>query len=502
GYSEMLEEEAGESGFKQSVPDLRKIQSAGSHLLDLINNILDLSKIEAGRMELYLESFDVGDLLDAAAMTIQPLIEKNHNRFKLEYDDLGMMRADATKVRQTLFNLLSNAAKFTEDGDITLSVERITDQDHKEWMTFRVQDTGIGMTEEQLNEVFKEFIQADASTTRRYGGTGLGLTISKRFCQMMGGDIDVESEAGVGTTFTMWLPVQVVDMTRDTAPIETPVLPVLMAAQVLEAAGRVGIVLVVDDDPTVRELIARSLVREGFAVETATNGEEGLRKARELQPDAITLDVMMKEVDGWTMLTELKADPVIADIPVIMITIVDDRNRGFTLGAAEYLTKPIDRKRLVELLNQYRRDRKTGEMPLVNIDEPGDAGHVLIVEDDPIIRELITRTLEKEGWTLEEAENGLVGLERMKQVAPDLILLDLMMPEMDGFQFIAELRRNPDWHRIPVVIVTAKDLTDEDRIRLNGYVENVLTKNMVHLDDLMIEINSIIKSRIKRGDEE
>lgn len=495
GYSEMLEEDADAYGYGDMVPDLRKIQSAGSHLLDLINNILDLSKIEAGRMELYLENFDVGEMLQSVVTTIQPLMEKNRNRLKLEVADPGAMRADVTKVRQTLFNLLSNAAKFTERGSITLRVDRHFD-DVKEWMVFQVQDTGIGMTAEQLQDIFKEFIQADTSTTRKYGGTGLGLTISRRFCQMMGGEIEVESESGVGTTFTVRLPVWVVDATRELEQADEPVLPVSAAAQVLEAAGRVGIVLVVDDDPTVRELIARSLTREGFAVETAADGREGLRKAREIRPDAITLDVMMAEMDGWTMLSILKADEELANIPVIMITIVDDRHRGFTLGATDYLTKPIDRKRMIELLNQYRRDRQTQEMDAV-----ASSGQVLIVEDDPNIREMITRTLEKEGWSLAEAENGLVALERMQENPPDLILLDLMMPEMDGFQFIVELRHNPDWHRIPVIIVTAKDLTDEDRLRLNGYVENVLTKNVMHLDDLLSEISSTINRRVNRDEQ-
>jgi ammonium transporter len=489
GYSEMLEEDAADFGYEDIVPDLQKIQSAGSHLLDLINNILDLSKIEAGRMELYLENFDIDDMLNAVVTTIQPLVAKNNNQLNRDYGSSGMMRADVTKVRQTLFNLLSNACKFTDGGVITLSSRRY-EVDGKEWVQFSVADSGIGMTPEQLEEVFKEFMQADVSTTRKYGGTGLGLTISKRFCQMMGGNIEVESEEGVGTTFTVTLPAVVTDK-KDEAQRESTIPPLSIAAQVMEAASRVGVVLVVDDDPAVRDLIARSLVKEGFAVETAENGEEGLLKARELRPDAITLDVMMQGVDGWTMLSTLKADPELADIPVIMITIVDDKNRGFALGAADYLTKPIDRRRLIELLNRYRRDRTQAE----------NAGNILVVEDNPATREVILRTLEKEGWTLDEAENGLIALAKMAARPPDLILLDLMMPQMDGFQFVAELRHNPDWHKIPIIVVTAKDLTDADRAQLNGYVESVLTKNAAHLEDLLSDINRLINARIKHRNE-
>lgn len=488
GYSEMLQEEAGDSGYDDMVPDLNKIQSAGSHLLDLINNILDLSKIEAGRMELYLETFNVDDTLDNVATTVHPIVEKNGNRLVLDYgDSLGTMHADVTKVRQALMNLLSNAAKFTENGTITLKAEREQRGDG-DWLIFSVHDTGIGMTPDQMEQVFKEFAQADASTTRKYGGTGLGLTISKRFCQMMGGDIYVESQVGVGTTFTIHLPAAIVRISEDAY---TPVAELSTASQVMQAATRVGVVLVVDDDPAVRDLVARSLIKEGFAVETAANGEEALRKARAVRPDAMTLDVMMREMDGWTVLATLKGDPELADIPVIMLTIVDDRNKGFALGASDYLTKPIDRKRLLELLNKYRRDREAN----------GEKGieHILVVEDHDATRDLIVRTLEKETWTTHEAGNGRQALDLMGYQQPDLILLDLMMPEMDGFQFLAELRKNPVWNTIPVIVVTAKDLTEEDRNRLNGYVEKVLLKDAAMLDDLLGEIHHLVDRYIVRS---
>jgi CheY-like chemotaxis protein len=323
-----------------------------------------------------------------------------------------------------------------------------------DWVTFRVSDTGIGMTPDQMSRLFQPFTQADASTTRQYGGTGLGLAITKRFCQMMGGDIAVESELGKGSTFSITLP----------ALVDNPRAPLAPSAEFLSEAlpGGVGAVLVIDDDPTVRELLQRSLTKEGIRVVCAAGGEDGLRLAKELRPTAITLDVMMPGMDGWAVLTALKADAALADIPVIMLTIVDDKNLGYALGAADYLTKPVDRDRLVAILKKYR-----GEDP---------SRLVLVVEDDAAAREILHRTLEKEGWAMTTAENGRVALQRVAEQRPALILLDLMMPEMDGFQVVEALREREAWRSIPIVVVTAKDLTAEDHLRLNGYVERILQK--------------------------
>jgi PAS domain S-box-containing protein len=487
GYSEMLSEDAEDFGYEDIVPDLNKIQSAGSHLLDLINNILDLSKIEAGRMELYLEEFNVSAMLDNVASTISPLMDKNNNQFELHIDEaVGIARADITKTRQTLFNLLSNAAKFTENGTITLlaTVEKRNDTD---FLVFRVKDSGIGMSPDQVKSVFAEFTQADASTTRKYGGTGLGLTISKRFCQMMGGDITLESELTIGTTFTAFFPVMVVDNTKPADAQLAPKMPV----DSLSGAQTGGLVLVIDDDPTVRDLIVRSLAKEGFSVGVATNGAEGLRIAKELKPDAITLDVMMQGMDGWSVLEQLKADPDLMHIPVVMISIVDDRTRGFALGAAGYLTKPIDRQKLVDTLKLFHK--KTAS--------PSVFGQVLVIDDDPNQRDMVSRTLEKEGWVVEEAENGLEGLKMLDIFAPDLILLDLMMPEMDGFQFLTELQKTEQGRAIPVVVVTAKDLTSEDFEQLRG-VQDILIKSAYERESLLNKISQLINAQIQKYDDD
>lgn len=476
GYSEMLEEEAEDFGYEDIVPDLLKIREAGTHLLDLINSILDLSKIEAGRMEIHLEDIEIDNLIDHVTTTISPLVQKNNNRLQVNIaPDIGRLHADATKVRQTLLNLLSNAAKFTENGYITLAAERMINR-QGEWIIFTVTDTGIGMTPEQMKTIFQEFIQADSSTTRRYGGTGLGLTISQRFCQLMGGKIEVTSEIGKGTSFTVTLPAIVIDNTPDMA-VDVPDMlrPVLPAALT-------SLVLVIDDDADVRELITRALEREGYTVEGAANGDEGLRKARELQPDAITLDVMMPGADGWMVLSKLKSDPELADIPVIMISVVDNKSRGFALGASGYLTKPIDRQRLVNMLNQYRK-------------EPG---YILIVEDNSDTRAIIRRMLEREGWHVVEAANGSAALQRLNDSMPDLILLDLMMPEMDGFTFIAELEKLPEGRSVPVMVLTAKSLTTEERQYLDGHVARIVTKSAKGRDELIDEVSKLITSHISR----
>ncbi|MCA9523992.1 MAG: response regulator [Myxococcales bacterium] len=467
GYSEMLIEDAEDAGQTQYVPDLQKIHAAGRHLLSLINDILDLSKIEAGKMELFVESFEVRSIIDDVIETVMPLIDRGENSFNLTLlGEPGVMSADLTKFRQILFNLLSNAAKFTEKGIVSL-VLHCDQQDGAEWVRFEVSDTGIGMSSDQSERVFQAFTQADASTTRKFGGTGLGLTISRRFCLMMGGDITVRSEAGRGSTFTVHLPrhfdEELVAGVGDD--------PLEVVPPDLDGLDLIPTVLVIDDDEMVRDLLMRVLSHEGFRVLTAANADEGVEMARAARPSAITLDVMMPGRDGWSVLTELKADAELADIPVIMLTMVDDKGRGFALGATDYLTKPINRARLVTLLNRYcvaRRERC-----------------VLVVEDEAQTRELLSRVLSKDGWEVLQAENGRSALESMALRVPDIVLLDLMMPEMDGFQFIREFRADPRCRDVPVVVLTAMDLSEAERARLSGTVAEILEKGALSIDELL-----------------
>jgi signal transduction histidine kinase/CheY-like chemotaxis protein len=477
GLSEMLLEDARAAGVTDSVEPLERILRAGNHLLTLINEILDLSKIEAGKMELHLEDVAIPPLVEEVTATIRSLVEKNGNRLEVQCPpEIGSLRADATRLRQALINLLSNANKFTEGGAVALAVARER-ADGREWVRFAVTDTGIGMSPEQMAKLFEDFTEVDPAIRRRYGGTGLGLAISRRFCRMMGGDITVTSEAGKGSTFTIRLPGAAEAVGAQVPSMAQPGTPVPEAPAMGDRP-----VLVIDDDPTVRQVLERFLAREGFAAVTAQGGLEGLRRAREVHPVAITLDIMLPDLDGWTVLSALKGDPELADIPVVVVTIVDDRTRGYALGATDYLVKPIDRDRLAKVLR-----RLTGDRPL---------RRVLVVEDDETTRELLRQTLQGEGWAVTEAANGLSALERVAAGLPDAIVLDLMMPEMDGFEFLAELRRHREWHEIPVLVVTAKDLTEEDRRRLDGGVRRVLQKGLHSREALLDEVRHLLAARV------
>lgn len=478
GYSEMLIEEAEDIGQDDFIPDLQKIHGAGKHLLNLINDILDLSKIEAGRMELYLETFGIKNLVNETISTIHPLIEKNNNTLELNLaDDLDLMHADLTKVRQSLFNLLSNASKFTKNGTISLNINSYSAEGEK-MITFEVADTGIGMNLEQTGKLFQAFTQADASTTRKYGGTGLGLAITKKFCQMMGGDITVESEPGKGSKFTICLPAKVVESTKEKSRPDSEV------RQFKSSNGIKNTILVIDDDPTIHNLLERFLNKKGFEVKTAKNGTEGVRLAKELQPQAITLDIMMPGMDGWSVLTALKANPETSDIPVIVVTMVNDKNLGYALGAAEYMIKPIDRSKLESILSRF---------------EPvSDSESILVVEDDPGIREMLCRQIKKANWQAIEAKNGIEALRKLKNHSPRLILSDLMMPEMDGFELVHRLRQHQDWQNIPVIVLTAKSITSEDRQKLNGEVSRIFEKGSYNRLELFEELNRLLDDAIVR----
>jgi signal transduction histidine kinase/CheY-like chemotaxis protein len=479
GYSELLQEEAQEQGVEDLLPDLRKINSAGKNLLALINDILDLSKIEAGRVELNMETFDAGALVADVVSSVRPVVEKKSNTLHVDCPaDLGVLHADPTRVRQCLFNLLGNAGKFTENGSVGLTVRReiVTG---REQVLFEVRDTGIGMTPEQMRKLFRAFTQADASTTRKFGGTGLGLAISRKLAQMMGGTIDVDSEPGRGSTFTLRLPAFVAR--QEEVPDDPPSVAPRSSAP---ASPGQPTVLVVDDDAAARDLLQRYLTAEGFRVVTVTTGTDVLRVAHEVRPQAITLDVMLPDRDGWSVLSALKADPDLADIPVVMLTIVDDRNLGSALGAADYLVKPLEREQLVRTLKKHCRSAA--------------AGPALVAEDDPATREMLRRILEKDGWSVVEAATGREALACVERQRPSLILLDLMMPDMDGFEFLAELGQHPEWRSIPVVVVTAKDLTPEDRAYLNGSlllsggVKQVVQKGRFSREDLLRQVHQLV----------
>jgi signal transduction histidine kinase/DNA-binding response OmpR family regulator len=465
GYSEMLMEDAEDEGNEAAGADLQKIHSAGTHLLSLINDVLDLSKIESGKMDVYLETFELGALVEGVVSTIAPLVQKNGNRLIVEVDPaLSDMHADVTKVRQALFNLLSNAAKFTHEGEIGLRLHA-EQVDGVSWIHMAVSDSGIGIPPNKIDHVFEEFSQADDSTTRDYGGTGLGLPISRSFCRMMGGDLTVASVIGEGSTFMIRLPAVVQEVPSDPEAADASPPAVLLEP------GDEPVVLVIDDDPNALELLGRILNRAGARVVTASDGVEALKLARTLRPVAITLDVLMPGMDGWEVLGELKADPKTRDIPVIMVSMTTDRNLAYSLGATEFLMKPVRRDQLINLLDRYA--------------PPGGEQHALVVDDKAENREVLRRALESEGWRVSEAENGLLALNEVAKAPPSLILLDLVMPVMDGFEFVREVRLQEPANEIPIVVVTAKDLTEEDRRRLNGSVVSLIEREGLDPDALV-----------------
>jgi len=474
GYAEMLQEDAEEADQAELVPDLEKIRGAGRHLLGLINDVLDLSKVESGRTEIFAEDFDVADMLRETTATIVPLVEQHENTLVVEGEaGAGSMHSDITKIRQVLLNLLSNAAKFTEGGAITLSVER-TATGGQDWLNFKVRDSGIGMTPEQLDHVFEAFEQADASVSKNYGGTGLGLAISRRFCEMLGGEVTVTSELGQGSEFLVRLPARAPEI----QPAETePAAEEGTSSESGELSNDAPTVLVIDDDGDARDLLERSLTRDGYRVVTSSRGEGALELVRRIRPAVITLDVQMPDMDGWSVLSALKSDPSVADIPVVLVTILEDRNLGYALGATEYLTKPVDRARLLSVVERYAQR----------------SASVLVVDDDEGTRSLIARTIAKAGLQVTEAANGRVALESLASQLPALVLLDLMMPEMDGFEFLRVLRDEPRWAEIPVVVVTAKELTASERALLAGEAQQVLQKGAYTRDQLVGEVRRLVR---------
>ncbi len=458
GYAEMIEEDLGERGDQALLGDVGKIKFNARHLLSLINDVLDLSKIEADRMTTFAETFETSGLLRDVASTAEALVRQKDNTLVLETGgDLGAMHTDQVKLRQCLFNLVSNAAKFSEGGRIVLRAER-----EGEMMAFSVTDSGIGMSQEQLDRLFERFSQADASTTRRFGGTGLGLAITRAFCRLLGGDITVASTLGAGSTFTIRVPATLPEQAAEEE----------QAAEPGEAHKHV--VLVIDDDNAQRELLTRFLEREGFGVRSAPDGRAGLELARSVRPHAILLDVMMPSMDGWSVLTTLKADPELAKIPVVMVTFVNEPALGASLGAADTVLKPVQWDRLRTVMERFR----------------GDAGEILVVDDDPEARQRLRTVLERDGWTVCEAGDGEAALAQVARALPQLILLDLTMPVMDGFTFLHELRLRPGCADIPVVVLTARDLDAGERKRLAG-ADRVLSKGETSLRQLSGELRAL-----------
>jgi CheY-like chemotaxis protein/two-component sensor histidine kinase len=447
--------------------DLTSIYNSGQHLLGLINNILDLSKIEAGKMELSIESVNLVDIAKTVMSTALALVKDKP--VKLEQDvppDLPAVMADQTRVRQIVLNLVSNAAKFTEQGSVRLSMVAMP----KEVM-ISVTDTGIGIPSDKMEHIFEEFTQVDASTTRKYGGTGLGLAITRKFVEMHKGRIWAESQVGVGSTFHFTLP-------REQAEPETPVsLPTDLEAR---GEGK-KLIMCIDDDPGVITLYKRYLEKQDYQVIGVTDPTRAVDEAKRLLPYAITLDVMMPQKDGWDVLAELKKSPEISNTPILVCSIIQDKTRGFSLGAADYLVKPITEDELRRALERVKRDRTVNT--------------ILVVDDEPSALQLLKRILAAQPqYKVLAATGGAQALAMVQSDKPDLILLDLMMPEIDGFAVLETVKSNPATHDIPVIVVTAKEITAEDRERLNGNMAALYNKGMFTAEQLLADIAAALQT--------
>jgi signal transduction histidine kinase/DNA-binding response OmpR family regulator len=447
--------------------NLEKISTSANHLLSLINDILDLAKIEAGRIEIYPVEFALEPVVAECLHTVEPMLRSEHVRLGQEVEaDLPTLVTDRDKVKQILMNLLSNAVKFTRTGTITMRA-----RSHHGAIVVEVADTGIGIPAEALEHIFEEFRQADSSTTREYGGTGLGLAISQQFARLLDGEITVQSAVGSGSTFTLTLPQRY----RSAAPA-APMMDIPGRVEPTVTPEKAPVVLAIDDDPNVLYLLQENLLEAGYQVIGAVHGTEGLQKARQLKPFVIILDILMPHKDGWQVLHELKTDATTRDIPVVLLSIVDQKDLGYRLGAFDYLLKPFDREAILAALRRI-----------------APAHHrLLVVDDDPQVVELVHQLLADQPYEIEAAVDGQAALEAIARRQPDVILLDLLMPRLDGFGVLSYLHHTPSYRDIPVIVLTAKTCTAEEQALLHARVRTVIQKQGLERDGLLQEVRAAL----------
>jgi signal transduction histidine kinase/CheY-like chemotaxis protein len=473
GFSELLID-AGNGQFPPATRKrfLEQIHTSGKHLLGLINDILDLSKIEAGQMELRLQTFSVAEVIGQVTAIIEPLAAQKKIEIKVGEVEAGQIVADSSKFKQMLLNLASNAVKFTpEGGSVTVSAARFLDT-----VEVSVADTGIGIAPEDQQRIFREFQQVDSGVGRQQQGTGLGLTLTRRFAKLHGGDVRLESRLGQGSTFTITLPVEA---SRTQTVVATPDATSLTAP----GAATRPLILVVEDDPPAAELLTRSLERAGFRTEVARTGTEGLALAHAHKPAAITLDILLPDLDGWEVLTRLKRDDATNEIPVIVVSVVDNPELGVALGALDYFVKPVPAKELISRLSRFHFKRKNG-----------DKLKVLVVDDEPANRDWLKRVLEPAGFNVMLATGGREAIAMTKSRKPDLVMLDLMMPEVTGFDVVEALRGDPLTVATPIMVLTAKNLTEADIEQLNGHVSTILSRGSTGAADLLGLLRQVVDS--------
>jgi len=489
GFSEVLKDLAfGELNQKQ-LKYVGNIYSSGKHLLSLINDILDLSKIESGKLELQIDEFSIPETIEGIIATVKGLASKKGITLDLQTkQDLSYMTADHKKFKQILYNLLSNAIKFTPDGgkvSLTANDSTTDSKIPENFIHFTVEDSGIGIAPENQAQVFAAFEQIDDSYSRQQEGTGLGLALTKKLVEMHGGEIWFESEVGKGTAFHFSLPCNLgqlqesensLDITEEKA----------VEDKTEEGIGDGPLVLVVEDDPKARELLSIHLSDAGYQVAYAVDGEEALKKAKELKPAVITLDIMLPKKDGWQVLMELKQMPETQNIPVIIVSIVADDTLASSLEAMDCLVKPFSKHQLLEKLQNVR----------FNQQNTGRRTKVLVIDDDQEAVELIALFLKGKGFDIDRAHSGKQGIKQAIAENPDLIILDLMMPKMNGFEVIKTLKNHPVSKNIPVIINTSLDITREEIKELNGKIHSLVEKGISSKAELLTEIRKIEKMQV------
>jgi signal transduction histidine kinase/CheY-like chemotaxis protein len=478
GFSKLVHRKTADIIPARQKENLEKVEISANQLLTLINDILDLSKIEAGKMSLNIMAFDFASLVDTCFSTVEPMVKSAKVRLVKEVpEELPELVSDQDKVKQILINLLSNALKFTGGGEVKLSAARENGS-----LKIVVSDTGVGIPADALQYIFDEFRQVDGSSTRKHGGTGLGLSITKKLANLLGGTIDVTSVEGEGSTFTLTLPFEI----KQEAVTTEAVRPVLETPSPADMEGK-KVLLAIDDDPNVLILLRENLEEEGYYVVGALSGEEGIQKAREIRPYAVTLDILMPQKDGWAVLSDLKADPETRDIPIIVLSIVDNRELGFSLGAFDYLVKPFDKDAILAALQRIPRALTK---------------RVLVVDDEPAAVDLITQLLEDEDYQITGAYTGKEALRILEDKAQDIILLDLLMPGMDGFEVIQKVKADQRWKDIPIIVVTAKDLSNDDWEFLRKSVDAIIQKSGLDQETLVNDVQSLLREHVASGRED
>ena len=469
GFTRLVRRKAADLLPARQLENLEKVEISANQLLALINDILDLSKIEAGKMSLNIMPFEFIPLVDTCFSTVEPMVKEGKVRLIKEMpEDLPEMLSDQDKLKQIIINLLSNALKFTEKGEVKLSAA-VEDTSLK----ITVSDTGVGIPADALKYIFDEFRQVDGSSTREHGGTGLGLSITRKLTHILGGTIAATSVEGEGSTFTVILPLtqKYKEFLPETADFEEEQQP---PAKAIDKKT----LLAIDDDPNSLLILKQNLEDEGYYVVGALSADEGIQKAMGIQPFAITLDILMPKKDGWEVLNRLKADPSTRDIPVIVLSIIDNKELGFSLGAFDYLVKPLEKEAILSVL------RRIPDIP---------AKRVLVVDDEPNAVDLLTQILQDEGYQVKGAYSGEEALRVLEATPQDIIILDLLMPEMDGFEVIQKVKANSGWRNIPIIVVTAKDISNTDWEFLQQRVDRIIQKSGLSEKNLMNEVQSLLR---------